>query len=224
MSKNHQKSISIIMLYGVSLCFLFVVALIPLFSPEITHKILVRDPIATFNGHQLTGVVSNIGILAWTIAVTVCFFSCAICLQSNYSTVLVRFFGMSGIFTLVLLLDDLFMLHEDHSDFNIPDEILFTSYLIFLLLYIQGFRKLLFQKTSILFLLSLFCFSVSLFMDLVLSESSIVSRSEFVKYFLEDAFKFLGIMSWTGFLVDISFRKLMALFHHKSPREFPREL
>ena len=70
-----------------------------------------RDPAAVHNANPFTGVLSNIGILFWCSAAAVCFFSAAIQVKEARVKI-VPFLLFSGLLTAVLLLDDLFMLHE----------------------------------------------------------------------------------------------------------------
>ena len=203
---------SLIALYGFSLLFLGAIALTPLFHPEITLKTLTGDPVATLGGHQFTGVVSNIGVLFWSIAATVCLFSYTAFAQNGHSRAATNFLLWSGLFTSVLLIDDLFMLHENASSFHVSEKLMLLTYLLILLLYLSRFRKVIFQKRAILFWNSLVFFGFSVMIDSQIFHIPFAG----IKVFFEDAFKFLGIVSWTVFLIDISFRELMALLTRRN--------
>ena len=220
---QHKGATAMIALYGGSLLFLCIVAVIAATDLELRLSDLTRDPVAVLEGHQLTGLVSTVGILLWTIAASICLFSHIIYKQVRYSTLLARFFLSFGLFTFMLLLDDLFMLHEGTYALHIHEMILFPIYAAFLLLSMQYFRKILFVRRSILFWISLVFFSASMGVDFLV-DAPFVPLSFNSGVFVEDSFKFLGIVSWTSFLVNISFQALQAtLSQYPEQDRLPKE-
>ncbi|MBE7381057.1 MAG: hypothetical protein F6J95_006575 [Leptolyngbya sp. SIO1E4] len=215
---KHKGVAALIALYSFSLLFLCIVALIALFDPELKLSTLMRDPVAVLRGHQFTGLVSNVGILLWAAAVSICFFSHVLYTQSRRSAFLARFFLWFGFLTLVLLLDDLFLLHEESSDVRIPKIILFPFYGSYLILCMRNFWRLLSKRESILFWLSLIFFGVSVGIDSVV-DAGVVSLPSNSTTFVEDAFKFIGIVSWAGFLVNISVQTLVTSLNKSSEHE-----
>ena len=210
---SQKDLIALFLLYGAALLFLCLVTLIPLFDAEITLTDLTRDTVATLQGHRLTGLVSNMGIVIWATSASICFFSYKLYSQSHSSSRLTQFFFWSGLFTFLLLMDDLFLLHEESSFLPIPKELPYLLYLSILLLYLSRFRKILFKKQSALFWLSLLFFAFSVLIDF--AESSI-SRTTFI----EDCFKFLGIVSWAGFLIKTSFQEVTSSLNSKQENQF----
>ncbi|MEM6435143.1 MAG: hypothetical protein AAF773_15015 [Cyanobacteria bacterium P01_D01_bin.115] len=206
---KHKGAAVIIALYGGSLLFLCIVAVIAATDLELRLADLTRDPVAVLEGHQLTGLVSTVGILLWTIAASICLFSHIIYKQIRRSAFLARFFLWFGLFTSALLLDDLFMLHEGTYTLRIHKIILFPIYAAFLLLSMRYFRQILLVRRSILFWVSLIFFGASMGVDFLV-DAPFVSLSFNSGVFVEDSFKFLGIVSWTSFLVNISFQALKA--------------
>ena len=153
--KRNKGAAAVLMLYGGAVLFLCAVAVIAAYDLELRLGDLTRDPVAVLEGHQLTGLVSTVGILLWTIAASMCLFSHVLLLSMRY------------------------------------------------------FRKIILTRKSILFWAALVFFGASLGVDFLV-DSSFVSLSFNSGVFVEDSFKFLGIVSWTSFLVNMSFQELKA--------------
>ena len=197
--KKRTGVVRLLKLYSAALFFLCVVVFISIVEPQNDIGTLTRDSAATYKGHQLTGLVSNIGILLWAVAANTCIFSYAIYRRLEPTHPLTRFFLWFGLFTSALLADDLFMLHEEDSMYHFPETVLFTVYLSFLLIILKSFHRHLFQKKSVLFWLSLLFFGLSIAIDV--PDYGVPIKG---MVFIEDSLKFLGIVSWTGFLVGSS--------------------
>ncbi|NER82990.1 MAG: hypothetical protein F6K42_26230 [Leptolyngbya sp. SIO1D8] len=209
---KHNGITGSFLLYAFSLLFLCSIALIALAKPELNPGDLTRDPVSVLQGHQLIGVVSNVGILVWNTGVSICFFSHIIYRKSKRYFFLSRFFLWFGIFTVTLLLDDLFLLHETSSEFRIPKEILFGFYGSYLIFSIKYFWRLLGNRKAVLFWLALLFLGASVSVDTILDFSLLPLPHGPITTFIEDALKFLGIVSWTGFLVKISFQTFSQTF------------
>lgn len=156
-----------------------------------------RDPMATLNGHPLTGVQSTLGVLVWCGAAAICLFIAATVQHPRTST-MGRFFACSGAMTLLLALDDLFLFHED-----LAERYLFVSEKPVLLLYtalvgcyLISFRRIILAWDSTLLVLALLFFGSSVGFDVL--QGRWLSP---LRIFIEDAFKLLGIVSWSGYLI-----------------------
>lgn len=159
------------------------------------------DPAATANFHPLTGVVSNIGILLWALAG----FSCLISYSSIYSATGQKnvFLLSSGLLSLFLMTDDLFMLHEYILPYhlNIPQAVVYIAYLAIVGYYLFVFRKRLLTLKSWGFLTACFFLGASASGDQVMPQEGIY-------YFIEDSLKFVGIIFWAAFFTYKSVRRL----------------
>lgn len=90
-------------------------------QPSARASELLMDPAFTIGAKWYTGLVSNLGVLAWTVAVVAAFAGSWICeLGGRHSAG--RFLRRGGVVGAVLLFDDLFMLHAVllPSEFAIP--------------------------------------------------------------------------------------------------------
>jgi len=166
-----------------------------------------RDPTAIMGAHPFIGVLSNIGVLLWSACASVCFFSAGVLYYKKNNRGLSAFLFSSGLVTSILLLDDLFLLHERIFPryFNIHEELLFSIYCVMILLYIVKFRRLILKTEFIILFLALGFFVLSLIVDQRL-EQLLPWRHLF-----EDGFKLFGIVSWFCYFVATSFRAVKTM-------------
>lgn len=207
--KNNPQLPKILMI--VTILYIPIISLLSLIVLVNLHtgiplKTFTRDPTAIAGISPFAGIVSNIGILFWCIAASICLFSFfKITYQQtnkiNDFTLFLLFFGIT---TSVLLLDDLFLFHETIAPkfLNLSEEKIFISYGIIVLFGIIRFKKVIFQTEWIILSLAFVFFALSILMDVV----SFFNSLQFPRNFIEDGFKLLGIISWTGYFVLASFQ------------------
>jgi hypothetical protein len=157
---------------------------------------LTRDPLAIAKAPFYFGSISNIGILFWCSAVAICFFSFRLLSDIRRNQEFQQFFLFSGGITSILLLDDLFLVHEEvfPSYLNIPEKLAFVGYGMIISLYLIKLRKTI-LKTEFILLILAFCF---LGLSVTIDFLPILTRflGEEGIFLLEDGFKLLGIISW----------------------------
>ena len=101
---------------------------------------LTRDPTAIAFLPAYTGFLSQIGIFLWSASATICFFSATVLSKGVDCQKLRRFLVASALLTLILGLDDAFLLHEKVLPrFGIPQIVTYCSYMGFVLLYFFSF-------------------------------------------------------------------------------------
>ena len=188
--------------YAILLGLLFTVVVISsLYEIPVAH--FTRDPLATLHGHPFTGVISNIGILFWCSTFAVCLFSSAILYKKKTKEVAV-FLLYSSLLTLLLLLDDLFMLHEKiiPRTLHVSQKSVYLGYLILTAIYfIKFFRLILRNEYTILFIACGF-FALSVICDVFLPQKG-------MEYLVEDGFKLFGIVSWFIFFMRTCFSQVL---------------
>lgn len=177
---------------------------------------MLRDPIMVAGGEQsefYLGLFSNLGVVLWTAAAAICLFA-----ASELSGVPNRkarqFLLYAGLFTLLLMLDDLFMLHENYAG-----GVFYIMYGAGILYYVARFFKLILQLDVVLFALTIPLFGNAVLLDLApwrllpgegievpqAIASSPLERDELrqfgreLRYLLEDGCKFVGICCWAAF-------------------------
>jgi hypothetical protein len=182
----------------------------------LTPTEMLRDPIMVAGGEQsefYLGLFSNLGVVLWTAAAAICLFA-----ASELSGVPNRqarqFLLYAGFFTLLLMLDDLFMLHENYAD-----DVVYILYGLGLLYYMIRFFGLIMRLDVVLFALTIPFFGNAVLLDLApwrllpgegievpqAIASSPIERDELrqlgreLRYLLEDGCKFIGICCWAAF-------------------------
>lgn len=190
-------------IYCLSLLFLTGIFLISVFYPKLGYANLYRDPLAIFEANWLTGIVSNVGILVWSVGAMACLFCYFALSRKGYSHVAVRFSLWSGLLTSLLLLDDFFMLHEQVLPaLGIPEKVVYLSYILLFFLYLRRFWGFITHQKSLELILALLFFATSIFFDIVPMPWKAVAA------ILEDSFKFLGIVSWSVFFFQVNVKNL----------------
>ena len=163
---------------------------------------VTRDPVELTGAHPFTGALSNLGILLWAAAASISFFTAASLRHQRSRDEYVMFFRLGGWLTLLLLFDDLFLLHEwiYPIHLGIDQKITFAGYALLLLLYLLRFRGLILRTDFILLMSAFVFFALSLLFDTIIAPGVIYGHNLF-----EDGFKFLGIVSWFGYFMKTGF-------------------
>jgi len=101
----------------------------------------------------------------------------------------------AGLFTGLLLFDDLFQGHETIFPKvpGVDEKHVFAAYVILAGVYLSFFRNLIVRNGYSLMLLSLILFAISIFVDIFFGEAGVLQRIG------EDGVKFIGIATWTAF-------------------------
>ena len=171
---------------------------------------LMRDPASTHGSPLHVGLVSNLGVLVWFSAASVCLFTAAVLVATARRDAL--FFLASGLLTLVLALDDFLMLHEFIGwALSVPEAAILGGYGLLTLGWFAIFWRAIRQTDHLLLVLALCLFAFSLLPDV--PEIRALYFSERLMRLLEDGGKLLGIVTWTAYFVQTSARALIDRGH-----------
>lgn len=204
-SMNRKKIFDLMLVY---LPFILILMFLRI-QNKIPIRTLVIDVFTIAKIPAYTGLISNIGLLIWCVALTTCFLSSAIIKQKSNSPEMHKFLFYSGCLSSLLLLDDLFLLHERffQTYFHIPEKITFGIYGIFLIYCLIRFRKIIWKTEFTFLVLAIVFFGVSLLIDIFVENYlNITGDPNFS--LLEEGSKLLGIFSWCNYLVKVSFNKI----------------
>ncbi|MDM9381567.1 hypothetical protein QUB80_12735 [Chlorogloeopsis sp. ULAP01] len=184
--------LSIMLLIYVPVLMLFAILKL---QTKIPISILTRDPSSIAQVPSYWGAISNIGILMWCGAVVIPWFSFKLLQQTKNNKEFSRFFLFSGCLTSILLLDDLFLLHEGvfPNRLKIPEKFVLVGYGIILSFYLIKFRKVILKTNFILLVFALSFFGLSAIFDSLPLRGWLENEDQ---YLVEDGLKFLGIVSW----------------------------
>ena len=179
------------MLYLPNVVLLLLVAIAAL-RPQIAVSSLTRDMAAIAKVHPLTGVVSNVGIVLWCAAATVCLFSCHLLRQRGVHRA-AGFLWWSGLITVGLLVDDFFMFHEYLAPVHLglDEKVVLASYVCITAVYLLRHRRLILEADYRLLVAALVLFTGSTLVDL----ADVGGWWNLA----EDGCKLLGIASWFGY-------------------------
>ena len=155
--------------------------------------LLLRDPGNSLQYPFYVGFLSHLGALAWCAGATVCLFTAQ--LVDGRRAALLRY---AGVLTTLLLVDDFFLLHEEVLPLlfgtNTVSRISQVVYVLGIVGLLVIFWRLLLATPLLLLALALGCLGASVLLDV----TDLAVRN----YVLEDGLKFVGIVSWTSYLLS----------------------
>jgi len=160
--------------------------------------LFTRDPTAVLKGPFYAGFVSQLGVLVWCAAATSCLFASSITRREDVGAGWRPFLRYAGILTAALLVDDLFLFHEEvfPRRLGIPEVAVLGAYGIATLYFLVRFRREILASEYPLLAASFGFFAVSIAVDSV--------DIERLRYWIEDGFKIFGLVSWMVFFVRTS--------------------
>ncbi|EKV00421.1 hypothetical protein Lepto7375DRAFT_2535 [Leptolyngbya sp. PCC 7375] len=170
---------------------------------------LTRDINAIGRIPAYAGFLSQIGLFCWAASAMLCFFSANIIKTNGNHHKIGQFLLASTLLTLILGLDDAFLLHEKVlPKLGIPEGVTYASYGGLLLFYLFRFHKLILKTDYTLIAISLAFFGLSYTLDFVLdivypAAPIPLLTSGQISYLLEDGAKFIGIISWLVYCFQI---------------------
>lgn len=214
------KRISLIMLI-IWLGYLIITGLIigvGYFVYNIPVGDFTREPNITLDGAFYVGAISNLGIILWTAAATLCIFGSMYLQRYNPGSSFRMFLLHAGLFTILLLIDDVYQLHEIIFPFyfHISQKIIYVVYFGYALFFLMKFRATIFKTEYIILLASIFLLSLSILVDLIHDSEKLtvllkkltgfnMHESDDVRILLEDTFKGLGILTWLTYFFRVTF-------------------
>ena len=167
--KSTQFSQINIIFCGIYLLILLLLATAWLQS-EVQLSVLFRDTFVIASIPIYYGLFSNIGICLWLATGSILLFSAAILSNVDKSCKYSNFFLSFGSLTLLLAIDDFFMLHEEILPrlLQVSEKITFIAYGIMILYCILRFRNIIWHNHFQIFITAILFFSLSIAVDLFL--------------------------------------------------------
>lgn len=147
--------------------------------------------------------------MIWSGAAAICLFSYGLLRSRSVQDQTSRFLLAGGIVTLILALDDLFMLHEVvfPDNLGVPEEIVYGTYAALILWLVVAFRKIILRTSFLLLILALAGFGLSVGSDAIAPYVAIPGM-----YLLENGGKLFGIVSWSAYFTLVGARHIAAVF------------
>lgn len=169
-------------------------------SREVELSVLTRDPgIAARRGFYV-GVLSTAGVILWTAATSICFFGAFLLFGVKPARRTALFLLSSAGVSLMLTLDDAFLLHERvfPTFLDVPERLVYLAYLLVISAYFVSFLSRILRTDYFILALAV------LFLGLSLTVEALFSRSN-LQTFAEDCLKFTGIVFWAAYYVRTTF-------------------
>tara|TARA_S200000501_G_C20686950_1_gene683379 strand:+ start:146 stop:829 length:684 start_codon:yes stop_codon:yes gene_type:complete len=171
---------------------------------------LFRDISAHYEIPIYSGFYSTLGIFFFVSVFTICILTRNLLLKNkNKNKLKISFYKYACFLNFILLLDDQFLLHERGG----YDIFFYFFYLAFVLLLISKLKKIILKKEIIYFVTALLFFFGSIIIDL---NYFYLFKAIWVRYILEDIFKFIGIYYWLISFGKLSSRIIYEEIHYSS--------
>ena len=152
-------------------------------------SIFLSDPVTVMDAPPFYGVLSNLGVLIWCVGGAIAGFSGVALRAMRPKPVTAEFLTASGVLTLVLVADDLFLLHEEILPhyLSIPQNLVLGSYAILGVGYLIRYWRVIGQTDWLLIGAAFVGLGLSVLFDAVLKPLGLRQQS-----LLEDGFKLLA--------------------------------
>ncbi|AFY56487.1 hypothetical protein Riv7116_4048 [Rivularia sp. PCC 7116] len=190
----------------------FVMLLIAWLQPAVSFSILFRDVFVAASVKPYYGLFSNIGIFLWSATAAILLFCGTVLINVNKNHKYSKFLLSFGSLTLLLALDDFFMLHETVFPvlLKISEKVTFLAYAIITAYCLFKFRKIIFNSYFTIFIIAITFLLLSIIVDQLIPASSYLFKVD-DGYFFEDSLKFIGIISWCFYFIKISGEQIISL-------------
>ncbi|WP_291197659.1 hypothetical protein [Hyphomonas sp.] len=174
---------------------------------------LTRDLSAVAGLHPLAGILSQLGLMVWSGAATICFLAAIFLYRAGETGA--GFFFSGGLLTTGLLLDDAFMFHEALAEWylGIDEKLVYIGLALVTLTWLCAYRRLLLAVGPFFLLAALAMFAGSIGIDLMPEDKPPLLHLGDWRSILEDGAKWVGIVLWLTFQLQASLA-----FIEKSPR------
>ena len=157
---------------------------------NIKLNLVVRDLAQTCGYPIGVGMISNIGILLWGAAASICLFTAC---SESINTESSRLLLLGGIFSSLLCIDDFFLLHDRY----IGPDFLNVTYLSISIFLLVRFQRILKNIGLFNLIISILFLGLSIFFDGVIQQ--VFNQSYELTQLIEEGFKFIGITCWLNF-------------------------
>ncbi|RUT09700.1 hypothetical protein DSM106972_001950 [Dulcicalothrix desertica PCC 7102] len=187
----------------------------------ISTNILVGDPNEIAGLPPYAGMISMLGVLFWCASAVICIFTSYILTKNDglQTRKWSRFLLFSGCITVLMLLDDLFQIHEyyyhpfinlsafKNSRFviNLFESLFFSIYIVLISIYLLKFKNLFKNTNYPIVIMAILFFVLSVLVDVGTPETMVLHTS------IEDGSKLLGIVTWFSYFLDCCYEQIQKL-------------
>ena len=165
-------------------------------STNIDLSYFSRDLNALAGNPWYFGTITFLCSFFWSFTVAICFFTFA--LLKNDRLKEAQLFKIIGIFTIILLIDDVFMIHEDifPNYLSIPERVIYLIYFFIVIYVVKQYFNFIKKTNYIILFTAIFLLGTSAFFD-ILSNNVLPDKN-----FYEDVIKLFGTTFWFYYFFD----------------------
>jgi hypothetical protein len=194
--------LAMVKMYLPGVIFLLLMAAFSLLN-DFHFSYLSRDPVQILDAKPYIGMVSNVGILLWCATAAILFYSARLSSLAGKPRIQTNFLLSSGLITLLMLIDDLFLFHDIifPEYFHIDENVFFVFYGLSVIALIYFFRKLIINTDYIFLVLSFGLLGTSAVSDYLI----VLGFASNYSMVIEDVLKFMGIISWFSYYIRTAF-------------------
>jgi hypothetical protein len=175
---------------------------------------LMRDPVSIAELPPYTGALSNVGVLLWCGAAAISTFTALLIRSTRGRTRPAALLLWGACLTLLLMLDDLFTVHEAAAfHLDIPDSVVVGLYAVLAFSYVVAFARDIARTDYLVLLISLGFLAASVVVDAFdPKDSELIYALVGDRYHLvEDGPKLVGISAWLGYYARVCWVEARAL-------------
>lgn len=180
-------------------------------SDDIRVLDLSRDPATLSRSPAYEGLLTVLGGFAWSATVAVTLLGAWMLHRAGAASSQIRFLGSAAAVTTMLMIDDIFLVHEELGpSLGLSEEVLFGLYGGLVVAHLLGHRRVLGDAAWPILALSLLVFVSALLREVWF---------DFPEAVLPDTFAFVGTGLWMAFHVHttVSWLERTVLHLHPSP-------
>lgn len=177
-------------------------------QPWVSPGDLLRDPLAVAEMSETCckvyfGAVSSAGVLLWASGAAICVFAASVLAVSSRQIRQAIFLFSAGLLTGILVLDDLFLVHDNILPaFGVSQPAVYGTYALLCSAYILvSWRQILANRYGLL-AVAIALFGASIKIDWLFHSDHPV------RILLEDGAKLCGIFAWTSFHIIAAWQAL----------------
>ena len=167
---------------------------------------IIRDAAQVTDQSSFLGFVSNIGVWLWVAAATLGLFA-GLMYRSQAPSSLRQLLLLCGLLSLLLALDDFFMLHDNYLE----QEVFYALYAVLLLAILARHNRDILQVDPVAFVVAGSLLALSIMTDITQNS---LPLGYWITQVSEEAFKFGGIATWLYFTVKAVSHYLQPMAQH----------
>ncbi|MGI9659032.1 MAG: hypothetical protein ACR2OD_08990, partial [Gaiellaceae bacterium] len=178
--------------------------------------VLTRDAAVVGEDVPYAGAISNLGAVIWCVAAVTSLLAAALLRRNGQAREWWLFLFAAGALSALLLADDLFLLHDEILPryAEIPQKAVLLAYVVLTAAFAWHFRRQILATRFAPLLVGLVFFAASIVVDEMFETRDfdiiVIGEALQARNLVEDGFKLLGIVSWCGYLLVVSWRYLAA--------------